>query len=129
MFFKVKVSGLPKPTLLWYHEGKELDADYSMDVGKEANLTIASAEPRHTGVYQLVAQNSAGSVEKDVKLFVHVEGEATPAVQKRVMELKAVPVAEFGRFVVQNHASNNRGFRDQYGVCSNHVHLIRYYRP
>ena len=114
----MKVSGHPKPTLLWYHEGKTVVSDYSLEVEGQGNLTIASSEPRHTGVYQLVAQNSAGSVEKEVKLFVHVEGEATPAVHKRVVQLKPIPVAEFGRFVVQSHASNNRGFRDQYGVHS-----------
>lgn len=112
----MKVSGHPKPTLLWYHDGNKVEADYATEIGEDGSLTIPSAEPRHTGIYQLVAENSAGSMEKEVKVFVHVEGEATPAVQKRLMVLQAVPMSNFGRFVADNHANNNRGFRDQYAV-------------
>jgi len=65
----VEVAGNPKATLLWYHEGKAVVSDYSLEVEREGNLTIASSVARHTGVYQLVAQNSAGSVEKEVKLL------------------------------------------------------------
>ena len=119
----MKVSGQPKPTLLWYHDGNKVVADYATEIGEGGNLTIPSAEPRHTGIYQLVAENSAGSMEKEVKVFVHVEGEATPAVQKRLMVLQAVPMSNFGRFVADNHASNNRGFRDQYAVSSSCVHF------
>ena len=98
-------------------------ADYATEIGEDGSLTIPSAEPRHTGIYQLVAENSAGSMEKEVKVFVHVEGEATPAVQKRLMVLHAVPMSNFGRFVADNHANNNRGFRDQYAVSSSCVHF------
>ena len=91
-------------------------ADYATEIEEDGSLTIPSAEPRHTGIYQLVAENSAGSMEKEVKVFVHVDGEATPDVQKRLVVLQAVPIANFGRFVADNHSNNNRAFRDQYAV-------------
>ena len=112
----VRVSGQPQPTLHWYHEGNKVVADYATEIEEDGSLTIPSAEPRHTGIYQLVAENSAGSMEKEVKVFVHVDGEATPDVQKRLVVLQAVPIANFGRFVADNHANSNRGFRDQYAV-------------
>ena len=93
-----------------------MEADYATEIEENGSLTIPSAEPRHTGIYQLVAENSAGSMEKEVKVFVHVDGEATPDVQKRFMVLQAVSVGNFGRFVADNHSNNNRGFRDQYAV-------------
>ena len=112
----VRVSGQPQPTLHWYHEGNKVVADYATEIEEDGSLTIPSTEPRHTGIYQLVAENSAGSMEKEVKVFVHVDGEATPDVQKQLVVLQAVPIGNFGRFVADKHANNNRGFRDQYVV-------------
>ncbi len=91
-------------------------ADYSTELNPDGSLHILSAESRHTGTYQMVALNSAGSVERAVNVSVRVEGESTPAIQKRVVEMKPVPVAEFGHYVADHHTSNNRGFRDQYLV-------------
>ncbi len=116
VYYTVKVSGVPPPTITWYHEGKEVVSDYSTELKPDGTLHILSAESRHTGVYQMVAQNSAGSAEREVNVFVRVEGEATPALQKRAMEMKPVPVADFGQYVDENHSNNNRGFRDQYLV-------------
>ena len=116
VFFRVQVTGVPPPTMTWYHQGKEVVADYSIELNDDGSLHIPSAESRHTGSYQFVAVNSAGSMEKEVKLLVYVEGESAPAIQKQELEIKPIPVAEFGQYVADNHASNNRGFRDQYTV-------------
>ena len=112
----MKVSGAPKPTLVWYFKGKELRSDYSIDVAEEdGSLSIPSAETRHAGVYKLVATNVDGSVEKEVKLFVHKEGDHKPVVVDQKM-LNPVPVAEFGKYVEELHADGNKQFRKQYKV-------------
>ena len=124
VFFPVKVSGFPKPALSWYHDGVEVQADYSTELKEDGSLAINSSEPRHTGVYQMVAKNEAGSTERDVKVYVHIEGGATPAVQKKTVVLQAIPVAEFGEHVARGHASNNRDFRDQFSVRFMLSHFI-----
>ena len=112
----MKVTGAPKPTLVWYFEGKELQPDYSIDVAEEdRSLSIPSAETRHAGVYKLVATNMSGSVEKEVKLFVHKEGEDTSGVVDQ-KELRPVPVAEFGKYVEELHGNDNQQFGKQYKV-------------
>ena len=112
----VKVTSAPKPTLVWYFEGTELQPDYSTEVAEEdGSVTILSAETRHAGVYKLVATNTAGSVEKEVKLFVHNEEEHIPDVADQ-KELRPVPVAEFGKYVEEQHANDNQLFGKQYKV-------------
>ena len=125
VFFRVKVSGFPKPALSWYHDGVEVQADYSTELKEDGSLAINSSEPRHTGVYQMVAKNEAGSTEKAVTLYVNAEGGATPAVQKKTVVLQAIPVAEFGEHVARGHASTNRGLRDQYNVRTLALHYTR----
>ena len=112
----VKVTGTPKPTLVWYFEGQELQPDYSIDLAEEdGSVSIPSAETRHAGVYKLVATNKAGSVEKEVMLFVHNEEEDVPDVVDQ-KELRPVPVAEFGKYVEEHHVNDNQQFGKQYKV-------------
>ena len=113
---RVKVTGSPQPKLTWYHNGEEVVADYSRELTEDGSLTLPSAEAKHSGVYQLVAQNPAGSMEREMKLFVKQEGQPTPHVAKRKIQLSAISIENFGDFVAQSHASNNRDFRDQYTV-------------
>ena len=116
MLLNVKVTGAPKPTLVWYFEGQELQPDYSTEVVEEdGSVSIASAETRHAGVYKLVATNTAGSVEKEVKLFVHNEEEHIPDVVDQ-KELRPVPVTEFGKYVEEHHVNDNQQFGKQYKV-------------
>ena len=116
MLLHVEVTGAPKPTLVWYFDGKELQPDYSIDVAEEnGSVSIPSAETRHAGVYKLVATNMGGSVEKEVKLFVHKEGKDRSGVVDQKV-LKPVPVAEFGKYVEEHHADANKQFRKQYKV-------------
>ena len=115
VLFQVKVSGTPQPTLTWYHNGDEVEVDYSRELAEDGSLTLPSVEARHTGTYKMVAQNSAGRKEKEVKLIVLSEN-AQPKKNSSAVTLKAVPVSMFGDRVEQNHARGNRGFRDEYEV-------------
>ena len=117
VLFQVKVSGSPQPKLTWYHNGEEVEADYSRELAEDGTLTLPSAEARHSGTYRLVAQNPAGRREREVRLFVEAEGtQQKPATSKPAMKLSAVPVAMFGSHVERNHTRNNRAFRDEYEV-------------
>ena len=116
MCFRVKVRGDPDPSLTWYHNGHEVEADYAIELGEDGSLTIASSELKHTGSYQLVVANNTGSIKREVKLCVHQEGEESSATEGRRVELSPILVQDFGRHVADSHAMNNRGFRKQYAV-------------
>ena len=109
------MSGTPQPTLTWYHNRDEVEVDYSRELAEDGSLTLPSVEARHTGTYKMVAQNSAGRKEKEVKLIVLSEN-AQPKKSSSAVTVKAVPVSMFGDRVEQNHARGNRGFRDEYEV-------------
>ena len=112
----MKVSGAPKPTLVWYFKGKELQPDYSIDVAEEdGSVTILRAETRHAGVYKVVATNKAGSVEREVKLFVRKKQEYIHGVVDQKV-LRPVPVAEFRKYVEELHANDNKQFEKLYRV-------------
>ena len=113
----VKVIGSPQPTLTWYHDNTPLESDYAHEIASDGSLTIITAEMRHTGVYRLVARNIEGSVEKRFSLNVLPEDEDPPsATAAELIQSKAVPVAEFGQYVAQNHANTNKGFNTLYEV-------------
>ena len=119
----VEVTGSPQPKLTWYHNGEEVVADYSRELAEDGSLTMPSAEAKHSGVYQLVAQNPAGRKEREVKLSVEGGGQPSPNVAKnQQIQLSAIAIDDFGDFVAQSHASNNSDFRDQYTVSSHYHH-------
>ena len=118
MFFKVVVSGKPEPTLTWYHNEKELTPNYSQEIERDGSLSIPSTELKHGGIYRLVARNSAGSTEQEVKLSVVMEGENTPEVEHKSMDFIPIPVKDFGKYVAKNHDKNNQGFKEQFQVGS-----------
>ena len=113
---RVKVTGTPRPKLTWYHNGEEVRADYSKELAEDGSITMPSAELKHSGIYQLVAKNKAGSMEKEMKLFVKKEGQQSPHVSKKHIHFSPIPVEEFGDYVSQSHANDNRDFRDQFSV-------------
>ena len=128
----VEVTGSPQPKLTWYHNGEEVVADYSRELAEDGSLTLPSAEAKHSGVYQLVAQSPAGKKEREVKLSV--EGGSQPSLnpaKNQQIQLSAITIDDFGDFVAQSHASNNSDFRDQYTVsshphhrhCLSHIHI------
>ena len=120
VIFKVVVSGKPTPTLTWKRAGKELFSNYAMTVGDDGTLTFPSAEMDQSGVYVLEARNSAGKVEREVRLDVQKEWEDNSITNgnsaKKHNNVKAVPVDQFGDYVAENHSSNNLGFRNQFKV-------------
>ena len=116
MLFKVVVRGNPQPSLTWYHDNTQLMPDYSMDIQQDGSLSITSSELKHSGVYRLLAKNSRGSAEREVRLTVIQEEEEEAVAAKERVEIQPVPVAEFGDYVANNHANSDKIFRIQYNV-------------
>ena len=119
MFFKVVVSGKPEPTLTWYHNEEELTPNYSQEIEKDSSLSLPRTELKHGGTYRLVARNSLGSAEQEVKLSVVMEGEKTPEEEHKFMDFIPIPVKDFGKYVAKNHGNNNQGFKEQFQVSNN----------
>ena len=122
VLFQVEVTGVPRPKLRWYHDGEEVVADYSKELSEDGSLTMPSAETKHSGVYQLVAVNSAGRVEREVKLSVRGENDV-PVVKQAVASVPSVPVSQLGNHVEKNHSRNNKGFNDEYQVIPSPCHM------
>ena len=113
--FRVKVTGFPQPRMTWYHNGEEVVADYSQKLAVDGSLIMPSTDLKHSGVYQLVVINEAGTVERKVNLFVKREGQKCSNMAKK-QTFSPIPVEEFGDYVCKCHANNNEDFRDQYSV-------------
>ena len=58
VYFKIKVSGEPQPTVTWYHNGEPVRANYAREIETDRSLAIPSTEVKHSGVYKAVAANS-----------------------------------------------------------------------
>ena len=118
--FYVKVTGIPQPILKWYHNEEDIVADHSKELAADGSLTFPSAELKNSGVYRLVATNTAGSVEKRVILLVQQEGckGAAACTSKKETSFPPIPVDDFGDYVSQCHASDNEDFRKQFTVGS-----------
>ena len=116
VFFKVVVRGNPQPSLTWYHHNTQLMPDYSMDIQQDGSLSITSSQLKHSGVYRLLAKNSRGSAEREVRLTVTQEEEEAAVAAKERVEIQPVPVAEFGEYVAKNHAHSDEMFKLQYDV-------------
>ena len=82
MYFKVKVSGVPQPTVTWYHDGETVKADYAHEIEEDGSLAISSTELKHSGEYKAVVTNQHGSEEREVKLTVDKNGKADTADHK-----------------------------------------------
>ena len=123
VYFKVVVSGKPNPSITWFHNEDKVTSDYSVEVLKDGTLSIPSVELKHGGIYKMVAKNTAGSAEQQVKLHVTMEVENTPEVERSTMEFSPIPVAEFGDYVVMNHNNQNKGFRDIFQVINNALYM------
>ena len=72
-------------------------------------------------IYRLIARNSLGSAEQEVKLSVVMEGEKTPEIEHKSMDFIPIPVKDFGKYVAKNHNNNNQGFKEQFQVSNNYV--------
>ena len=113
---KIKVSGMPKPTIAWSTSGRMLEGDYATEIEQDGSLTFVSVELKHTGTYHFTAANREGNVEGITKLVVHSESEREKVRSGPTVESKPVQVAEFGDYVSSLHAQQNKGFTSQYWV-------------
>ena len=118
VYFKIKVSGVPQPTVTWYHNGEPVKADYAREIEADGSLAIPSTEVKHSGVYKAVVANQHGSEEKEVNLTVSDEGGATTGVEGDVVTSKPILISDFGQYVADLHANSNKPFKDLYQVCS-----------
>ena len=118
VYFKVKVSGVPQPTVTWYHNGEPVKADYAREIESDGSLAIPSTELKHSGVYKAVVANQHGSEEREVKLTV-ITAPAPNNASERVTS-KPVPIAELGKYVAELHSNSNQPFMDLYKV----THLL-----
>ncbi len=115
----MQISGKPTPILTWRSEGKELVTNYAITVGEDGTLTFPSAEMNQSGVYVLEASNSAGRVEREVKLQVQKEWDKEqPNGGAKSVNVKAVSLDKFGEYVAGNHSNNNQGFKVQFEVSN-----------
>ena len=117
MLFGVKVTGVPHPNLTWYHNGVEVKEDYSRDLSEDGSLIMPSAESKHSGVYKLVVHNTAGRVERKVRLTVEEENQSKPVFIRTPVPMAAIPVPQFGNHVENYHKRSNQGFKEKYQVA------------
>ena len=67
-------------------------------------------------MYKLLAKNSSGSAEREVRLTVRQEEEEAAPVERERVEIQPVPVAEFGDYVAYCHSNSDEVFKLQYNV-------------
>lgn len=64
--------GLPRPQVRWEKDGRvirQAGARYVMS--RRGSLQLNDVQVNDSGTYRCVAENSAGSVSRDVRLLVH----------------------------------------------------------
>ena len=117
VYFKIKVSGEPQPTVTWYHNGEPVRADYAREIEADGSLAIPSAELKHSGVYKAVATNQHGSEEREIKLMINDKGGASTVAIDDIVSSRPIPIPEFGKYVTELHTNSNQPFKDLYQVC------------
>ena len=117
VYFKIEVSGVPPPTVTWYHNGEPVKDDYAHEIKTDGSLDIPSVELKHSGVYKAVAKNQYGSEEKEADLTVSKERGAKSTIDGEVVSTRPIPISEFGRYVAGLHVDSNQPFKDLYQVC------------
>ena len=75
--FTCVVSGIPTPTVTWYHNGAELSADGVISISGNT-LNISSLTVGHTGMYQCFANNVVGSTHHSWALQVREPRKGIP---------------------------------------------------
>ena len=74
--FTCAVSGIPTPTVTWYHNGAQLSAGGVISISGNT-LSISSLAVGHTGMYQCFASNVVGRTQRSWALQVRTSGEHT----------------------------------------------------
>ncbi|XP_064386166.1 uncharacterized protein LOC135334779 [Halichondria panicea] len=111
VYLRVKVGGHPPPSLTWYHDGREVTADYATELDQDGGISFPSVETKHAGVYKLVVTGASGSTTQQVVTVTVMSegGEASEGV-----DYAPIPVTEFGAYVADLHAGSNKKFKDLY---------------
>jgi hypothetical protein len=123
VYFKIKVSGEPQPTVTWYHNGEPIRTDYAHEIESGGNLAIPSTELKHSGVYKAVVANQYGSKEREVQLIINEDGgtqlvDTSTATSHCPVSSRPIPIPEFGKYVAEHHANSNQAFKELYQVCA-----------
>lgn len=116
LLLPVSVKGFPKPIIIWLFEGNEVTKENSVEIQLDGSLFIPVVQLKHTGHYQLVARNSIGTAEKSFNVFVKLRELRRVLTMHDGTLLKPIPLEQFGAYVAENHAQDNKGFKNQYSV-------------
>ena len=119
--FSACVTGYPRPSFTWYHNGTKVTTDYSLTIGEDGSLVIHTAEIKHVGVYELEVANELGVDRRKVSLGVY--GSEIELLGDYQMTIPIIPLTKFGKYVSKNREKNNAGFNNQYRVSGyGHLH-------
>lgn len=112
----VSVQGNPLPSTTWYYEGNELKPDHCIEIQQNASLFISYLQLKHTGHYCLSVTNPIGNAERTFNLFVKLKELRIMLMLQNGTAVKPVPLEKFDQYVAENHANNNKGFKNQFSV-------------
>ena len=80
--FSCVLSGIPTPSVTWYHNGAHLSAGGVISISRNSPnisvLSISSLAVEDTGMYQCFASNVVGRTQASWALQVRISGEASP---------------------------------------------------
>lgn len=116
LLLPVSVRGFPKPSFTWFFEGAEVTKDNCVEIQQDGSIFISLVQLRHTGLYRLLARNTIGSAEKSFNLYVKLRELRRILTLHNGTEIKPVPLEQFGAYVAENHAQDNKLFKNQYSV-------------
>jgi hypothetical protein len=71
-------SGTPTPTVSWYKDGQQIQADGRTKFRTEGEamlLVITNTEPSDSGYYQCVGENEAGQSSLIMRLLIYFTGQ------------------------------------------------------
>ena len=117
---RLSFTGIPRPTVTWFFNGKRMEVD-SKDGTEHCNngcIFIASAEGKHTGIYDFIVSNAVGSVEGCTNLVVFAKEKPQTDHRKSRSFVNSNPIKKkkFGEHISAFHALNNSGFIEEYQV-------------
>ena len=114
---RVCFRGDPMPTLSWKQNGEEIDWENASFALRDGAIVFPYVEVIHSGDYEVTATNTNGSDSVPITLTVYPETDLMAPSQKEGEILSVrIPLEEFGQYVTNLHANNNKLFREQFKV-------------